>query len=226
MEFTAALKEETPFDLFQLTYLHQLQERVFQKQLMCKDFHTSTGVPLIKITSKLSSPTATHWVECCSCNTQRGEDAPNKSLLYGDFNANCIKEQTDWQLDHEGWAEWNGITFSLGKITTTALDSQNNIKTTHTIETTGALAKVVTIVDVPSALTGTGDAFVLDGKDTEMVSASIVDTQGRVVSSASNNITFSIVSCPGCIIGVGNDMVIHFVTGLNKVSWRSAYTTD
>ena len=40
--------------------------------------------------------------ECCSCNTQRGEDAPDKSsLIYGNFNADCNKGQTEWQLDRE-----------------------------------------------------------------------------------------------------------------------------
>ena len=45
--------------------------------------------------------------------------------------------------------------------------------------------------------------------------------QGRVVPSASNNITFSIVSGPGRIIGVGNGD--PFCYEPNKASWRSAY---
>ena len=117
--------------------------------------------------------------------------------------------------------EWSSIPFTPGKIIATALDSQNNIKATHIIETSGAPAKVVTVIDVPSALTGTGEALVLDGQDAGMVSAAIVDAQGRVVSSATNNITFGIVSGPGRIIGVGNgDPFCHEP---NKASWRSAY---
>ena len=291
--------------------------------------------------------------ECCSCNTQRGEDAPDKSLVYSNFNANCNKQQTEWQLNREfvvgcmvwtlfdyygpdadhnwpmvttafgsidlagfakasaywyrtwwyysarsntsysgydvpinppplvdpyaspskenptdgyivhivqkweplpnvvnrtvhvytnapmadlsvngksqgvvkvdwqGWVEWSSIPFTPGKIIATALDSQNNVKATHIIETSGAPAKVVTVIDVPSALTGTGEALVLDGQDAGMVSAAIVDAQGRVISSATNNITFGIVSGPGRIIGVGNgDPFCHEP---NKASWRSAY---
>ena len=77
--------------------------------------------------------------------------------------------------------------------------------------------KVITVIDVLSALTGTGDALVLDGQDAGTVSASIVDTQGRVIPSASNNTNFSIVS----VIGVENgDLFCHEP---NKASWRSAY---
>ena len=58
-----------------------------------------------------------------------------------------------------------------------------------------------------------------------MVSASIVDDQGRKghsSPSASNNITFSIVTGPGQIIGVGNgDPFCH--EPKNKALWRSAH---
>ena len=131
------------------------------------------------------------------------------------------KSQGIGTVDWQGWAEWNGIPFSPGKITATALDSKNNVKATHTVETAGAPAKVVTVVDVPSTLTGTGKTLILDGQDAGMVSASIVDAQGRVVPSASNNVTFSIVSGPGHIIGVGNGN--PFCHEPNKASWRSAY---
>ena len=66
-----------------------------------------------------------------------------------------------------------------------------------------------------------GSALVLDGQDTGLVRASIVDSTGQVVPSASHNVSFSIVSGPGRIIGVGNgDPPCHEP---NHASWRSAY---
>ena len=142
-------------------------------------------------------------------------NAPMAELTINGKSLGTVK--VDWQ----GWAEWNKIPFFPGKITATALDSQSNVKATHTIETAGAPAKVVTAIDVPSDLTGTGTSLVLDGQDAGLVSAAIVDAQGRIVPSASHNVSFSIVSGPGRIIGVGNgDPFCHEP---NKVSWRSAY---
>ncbi len=127
------------------------------------------------------------------------------------------KAEVDWQ----GWAEWNGVPFSTGKITANALDSQNEAKASHTVETAGPPAKVQTRIDVPSETTGTGSKLVLDGQDAGMISAVIVDANGAVVPSSSANVTFRIVSGPGRIIGVGNgDPSCHEP---NQVPWRSAY---
>ena len=66
-----------------------------------------------------------------------------------------------------------------------------------------------------------GIALVLDGQDAGMVSAAIVDTQGNVVPSYSDIVTFRVVNGPGHILGVGNgDPSCHEP---NKASWRSAY---
>ena len=130
------------------------------------------------------------------------------------------KSQGSVKVDWQGWAQWN-VTFSPGKITVTALDSQNQVKATHTVETAGAPAKVVANVDVPSTTTGTGTSLVLDGQDAGMVSAAIVDAQGNVVPSYSDKVMFRVVSGPGRIIGVGNgDPSCHEPS---QVTWRSAY---
>ena len=131
------------------------------------------------------------------------------------------KSQGSVKVDWQGWAEWDKVPFSAGKIVATALDSQNQVKATHTVETAGTPAKVVANIDVPSMATGTGKSLVLDGQDAGMVSAAIVDAQGKVVPSASHNVTFSIVSGPGRIIGVGNGNPMCHEP--NKASWRSAY---
>ena len=127
------------------------------------------------------------------------------------------KVAVDWQ----GWAEWSGVAFSAGKITANALDSQNHVKASHTVETAGPAAKVVAMIDVPSNTTGTGSMLVLNGQDAGMISAAIVDAEGRVVPSSSANVTFRVMSGPGRIIGVGNgDPSCHEP---NQVTWRSAY---
>jgi hypothetical protein len=127
------------------------------------------------------------------------------------------KTSVDWQ----GWAEWRGVPFSAGKITVNALDSQNQVKASHTVVTAGTPTKVMTVIDIPSNRTGTGNRLVLDGQDAGMVSAAIVDANGMVVPSSSANVTFRVVSGPGRIIGVGNgDPSCHEP---NHVSWRSAY---
>ena len=131
------------------------------------------------------------------------------------------KSQGQVNVRWQGWAEWDKVPFTAGKIVATALDSQSQVKATHTVETAGAAAKVVAYIDVPNMATGTGKSLVLDGQDAGMVSAAIVDAQGKVVPSASHNVSFSIVSGPGRIIGVGNGNPMCHEP--NKASWRSAY---
>ena len=114
------------------------------------------------------------------------------------------KSQGTLKVNWQGWAQWNEVLFSPGNITATALDSQNQVKATHTVETAGAPAKIVMTIDAPSERTGTGSALVLDGQDAGMISAAIIDAQGNVVPSYSDIVTFRIVSGPGRIIGVGN----------------------
>jgi hypothetical protein len=76
-------------------------------------------------------------------------------------------------------------------------------------------------IDAPSAMTGTGTALVLDGQDVGMLRASIVDGAGRVVPSATHNVSFIIKSGPGRVLGVGNgDPTNHEP---NQAAWRSAY---
>lgn len=60
-------------------------------------------------------------------------------------------------------------------------------------------------IDVPSAATGTGDALLLDGRDTALVRAAIVDgSTGALVSTAAHRIMWRVVSGPGRMAGVSN----------------------
>ena len=133
-------------------------------------------------------------------------------------NGKSLGPQTvSWQ----GWAEWDNVIYSKGKIEATAMDSNKKVVASQTVETSGPAAKVLAYVDSPNEDTGTGKALVLDGQDAGMVSAVVVDSGGHVVPSSFHNVTFSIVSGPGRIIGVGNgNPACH---DPNHATWRSAY---
>ena len=125
------------------------------------------------------------------------------------------------QITSHGWGQWNDIIFIPGTLKAFALNVRGDVVATHTIETAGIPRTVTVGVDIPSKSTGTGSALVLDGQDTGMIHAAIVDSNGNVVNSASHNVTFKIVSGPGRIIGVGNgNPACHEP---NQATWRSAY---
>lgn len=124
-------------------------------------------------------------------------------------------------VNWQGWAEWKNVPYSPGSITATALDSHNRVVASDFIQTAGKPVSVLAMVDVPSVKTGTGSSLVLNGQDTGMISAAIIDGNGAVVPSASHNVTFRIIRGPGRIIGVGNgDPSCHEP---NQVPWRSAH---
>ena len=58
----------------------------------------------------------------------------------------------------------------------------------HTVETASAAASLRLSVDVPSAATGTGEALLLDGQDTGLLRAEVLDARGVRVPHASNNV--------------------------------------
>ena len=131
------------------------------------------------------------------------------------------KSQGVKTLVWQGWAEWDGIAYEDGNLTAHAIDDKNNVVATHTRLTTADAVKITAQLDVPSLETGTGSALVLDGQDSGMVSAVLLDSNGRVAHGSSLNVTFSITSGPGRIIGVGNgNPQCHEP---NHATWRSAY---
>lgn len=73
----------------------------------------------------------------------------------------------------------------------------------HTIVTAGAPIAIKLSIDAPSRLTGTGTTLVLDGHDTALIRATLVDSEGRIADS-SNLIQFKIESGPGFVSGVHN----------------------
>ena len=61
-----------------------------------------------------------------------------------------------------------------------ALDVNGHVLATVTRFTSGSPAALALRVDVPSKLTGTGEALVLDGHDGGMIRAAILDPAGQV----------------------------------------------
>ena len=72
-----------------------------------------------------------------------------------------------------------------------------------TIVTAGPPIATKLSIDAPSRLTGTGSTLVLDGHDTALIRATLVDSEGRI-ADASNLIQFETESGPGFVSGVHN----------------------
>lgn len=147
--------------------------------------------------------------------------------------------------DAQSWAEFTGIAFVPGNLTAVGRDGSGGSVTTHVVHTSGTAASIVLSLDAPSPLSGTGAALFLDGQDAGLVRATIVDAAGRLVSTASHNVTFEIVSGPGRIVGECGDTLergchsstthagIVLLAGAqngdpqchepNQVAWHSAY---
>ena len=60
------------------------------------------------------------------------------------------------------------------------------------------------VVDVPSPSTGTGSHLVLDGRDTAMLRATLLDDHGALVSGSPARVAFTVVRGHGRVLGSGN----------------------
>jgi hypothetical protein len=103
-----------------------------------------------------------------------------------------------------GFASFSLHRYVPGNLTAVGMAaSGGEVLASHTIVTAGAATAIKLSIDVPSKLTGTGTALVLDGHDTALIRATLVDSEGRI-ADASNVISFDIESGPGQISGVHN----------------------
>jgi hypothetical protein len=94
--------------------------------------------------------------------------------------------------------------YAPGNLTAVGMAAKGSeVLASHTIVTAGAPTAIKLSIDVPSKLTGTGSALVLDGHDTALIRATLVDSEGRI-ADASNLIHFEVESGPGQISGVHN----------------------
>ena len=95
-------------------------------------------------------------------------------------------------LNVRGHVSWN-VPYSAG--TLQAVGYNNSVAViTNTVVTTGTPAAI--------ALWPDRSTILADGRDVSLVTVAALDSQGRVVPTATNNISFSITG--GTIIGVGN----------------------
>jgi hypothetical protein len=105
-------------------------------------------------------------------------------------NGVSLGQQT---LNVQGHIEWDNVTYASG--TLQAIGYNNNVAViTNTVVTTGTPAAIALVPDRSTILD--------DGLDVSVVTVEVLDAQGRVVPTATNNINFSITG--GTIIGVGN----------------------
>jgi beta-galactosidase len=96
-------------------------------------------------------------------------------------------------LNVQGHVEWDNVPYAAG--TLQAIGYNNGVAVlTNTITTTGPAAQIALLPDRSTILA--------DGCDVSVVTVAILDSQGLVVPTASNNVTFTISG--GAIIGVGN----------------------
>eukprot|EP01121_Diplochlamys_sp_Union-15-3_P011256 TRINITY_DN323_c0_g1_i1.p1 TRINITY_DN323_c0_g1~~TRINITY_DN323_c0_g1_i1.p1 ORF type:complete len:779 (-),score=173.01 TRINITY_DN323_c0_g1_i1:14-2350(-) len=88
------------------------------------------------------------------------------------------------------------VKYSPGSIEGRSYDKNGKQILSKVIETTGAPQALNAVVDFGSSINA-------NGQDVALVAVSVVDSKGRVVQTASNEVTFS-VSGPGFIAGTGN----------------------
>jgi len=114
------------------------------------------------------------------------------------------------------------VQYRAGRLRAVAMAGEHGSDlASHTLTTAGSVASVVLTLDAPSALTGTGSALVLDGQDTAMVRASLVDAQGIVVPASDNKVTFRVVSGPGKVWATHNGDPANLSPSL--AAWTPAY---
>ena len=98
---------------------------------------------------------------------------------------------------------------AFNNATLLALDENHNVVAKHSLFTPSIDKKghkLQLTLDVPSSTTGTGNALLLDGRDTAMVRCAVIDSMANdaLVSSNSYRITFTVKSGPGRAAGISN----------------------
>ena len=119
-------------------------------------------------------------------------------------------------VERLGWATFKLAAGPSWKAEALAEDG-STVLATHVVTLSGAAAAVKLSLDVPSPRTGTGDALYLDGVDTALVRAEVLDTDGTVVRDCAAQITFSVESGPAALLATANGdpadhVVIHSPT--------------
>jgi beta-galactosidase len=168
---------------------------------------------------------------------QGADQAPNLSTSVASNDGDVTATQTTTSL--AGQVHWN-VTWAAGTVTAACLDSFSNVVTTDQLVTAGNPDHIELDV-VPDVVRPDGTSFAVtaNGSDTAFVVAKVVDANGVVVPTASNNITFSVTG-PGTYFGGTQQLVtpgqplgyhspgdpeLQAEGGLQKIAIRSQFTT-
>jgi len=95
-----------------------------------------------------------------------------------------------------GHVEWSPA-WAAGSIDAIAYDDKGTVLGKKTVQTTGDPASIQLEVEMGS------NGIYADRQDTALITASVLDSAGRVVPTASNMITFEVTG-EGHLLGVGN----------------------
>ena len=118
-------------------------------------------------------------------------------------------------------------TFGGGSnLTAVGKDSSGKVLGIHSRLKPGPAAGLILSVDVPSPVTGTGDALIADGQDAALIRATVVDAAGHETLHSGANISFEMVSGPGRVIGVGNGDPACTEPNVNSQATKRIYDLD
>ena len=104
----------------------------------------------------------------------------------------------------KSWVGGGSFMANFRNATVVALNDNGAAVARHELLQPGKPVALVVMLDVPSAATGTGSSLVLDGTDVALVRVFVADADGVLVTTSDVNVTFTVQSGPGRVLGVGN----------------------
>ena len=99
-----------------------------------------------------------------------------------------------------GVVRFPSVNFTPGALSATSWDAMGNKLASASVVTAKAAAKLVLTADVGGSAAG----IKADGQDVALIRVAVVDSDGTVVPTADQDVTFTVQSGPGLIYGVGN----------------------
>ncbi len=107
-------------------------------------------------------------------------------------------------MPDQGWVRVT-LPFAAGTVTAQALAADGaTVLATHSKSSWGAPAALRLTVDAPSPASGTGAALLLDGADTALVRATVVDAAGNVCEDAATPVSWAVTGGPAALWGTAN----------------------
>jgi len=125
------------------------------------------------------------------------------------LSVNGVAQGQPINVSHLGFSTWI-VPFSPGNYSVTSFDSTGAVVGSTVSHSYGPAARLFAIIDWPGS--GPQGALLSGRRDAALIAVSVVDSNGIVVRSADNNITFSI-SGPGELLGLGNGDHLNHLPG-------------